>query len=68
MWDVPTFGHPPWNSIMEVDLVFKLPNMTELFPNFKIASGEYDSMNQSHYQHRRDRRQFYHQMEDALDL
>ena len=53
---------------MEFDLVFKLPNMTELLPNYKIASGEYDGMNQSHYQHRRDRRQFYRQMEDILDL
>jgi hypothetical protein len=68
MWDVPTFGRPPWNSIMEFDLVFKLPNMTEVFPNYKLASGKYDGLNQSHYQHRRDRRQFYRQMEDVLDL
>jgi len=53
---------------MEFDLVFKLPNMTELFPNYKLASGKYDGLNQSHYQHRRDRRQIYRQMEDVLDL
>ena len=53
---------------MELDLVFKLPNMTELLPKYKIASGEYDGLKQSHYQHRRDRRQFYRQMEDVLDL
>jgi len=53
---------------MEIDLVFKLPNMTELLPNYKITSGEHDGLNQSHYQHRRDRRHFYRQMEDVLDL
>ena len=53
---------------MEFDLVFKLPNMTELLPNYKIASGVYDGLKQSHYQHRRDRRHFYRQMEDVLDL
>jgi hypothetical protein len=53
---------------MEYDLVFKLPNMTELFRKYKIASGEYDGLNQSHYQHRRDRRQLYRQLEDVLDL
>jgi hypothetical protein len=53
---------------MEFDLVFKLPNMTEHFPNYKKASTQYDILNQSHDQHRRDRRQFYRQLEDVLDL
>ncbi|GFG28166.1 hypothetical protein Cfor_08257 [Coptotermes formosanus] len=68
MWDVPTFGRPPWNNIMEFDLVFKLPNMTEFFSNYKIASRENDGLNQSHHQHRRDRSQFYRQLEDVLDV
>jgi hypothetical protein len=42
--------------------------MTELFANYKIASRENDDQHQIHHQHRRDRRQFYRQMEDFLDV
>lgn len=66
MWDVPTFGRPPWNSIMEFDLVFKLPNMTNLFPIHKMASRRQGILYQTQNQHWLERRELYHQIENAL--
>jgi hypothetical protein len=53
---------------MEFDLVFKLPNMTELLPHYKTASGWEDDLYQPHYQHWRERRELYHQIEEVLDV
>jgi hypothetical protein len=67
MWDVPTFDRPPWNSIMEFDLVFKLPNVTKSLTTHGLASRQQDHLYEPRSEHRRERRQFYQQMEDALD-
>jgi hypothetical protein len=68
MWDVPTYDRPPWNSIMEFDLVFKLPNMTKSLSAHEIASRRQDALHEPRSQHRRERRQFYRQMENVLDV
>jgi hypothetical protein len=53
---------------MEFDLVFKLPNMTNLFPTHKITSRRQDVQYQPDNQHWRERRQLYHQLENVLDV
>jgi hypothetical protein len=68
MWDVPTFDRPPWNSIMEFDLVFKLPNTSKPLSTYKIISRRQDYLHVPRSEHRRERRQFFQEMENVLDV
>lgn len=67
MWDVPTYDGPPWNSIIEFDLVFNLPNMTKPLSTHKTASRRHEHLYEPRSQHTWERRQFYRQMENVLD-
>ncbi|XP_069696597.1 uncharacterized protein [Periplaneta americana] len=66
MWDVPTYNRPPWNSILEFDLIFSLPNTTKKLPFYKHSY--LNALQPTHEEiKKRERRDVYEKIEALFD-